>query len=174
MVIYTIIDYAASLFQNYLCELSIYRIILCFVASYLFLYLWKRKQWGKVYILSLSIYMTLLLSITILGRRPGEKNSIDTVLETYMLFINGKRTICYEIVYNILLFVPAGMLFAIKYTWEKSFKISISLSVLIEIFQIITTVGVFELPDIIHNSLGGLLGIVLFEAYRKIKLTIRR
>lgn len=83
---------------------------------------------------------------------------------------------------NMILFMPLGMYLQLL---KKNKKISISIgivfliSVLIEMFQYIFGIGATDIDDIILNSVGGLLGIVvykglllLFKDEGKVRLTI--
>ncbi|CAN7750327.1 VanZ family protein [Paenibacillus sp. LjRoot56] len=83
---------------------------------------------------------------------------------------------------NIILFMPLGVYVQLL---KKDKKISISMgivfliSLLVEIFQFIFGIGATDIDDIILNSLGGLIGILvykvlllIFKDEEKVRLTI--
>ena len=68
--------------------------------------------------------------------------------------------------YNIWLFIPLGaLLYKLSHKWEI-LVLPIALSLIIEITQLVLDIGAFQFSDLIANSLGGVVGIVvccLFE-----------
>lgn len=73
-----------------------------------------------------------------------------------------------EGILNILLFVPLGyllptaMAYRGKYKIGKIVVIGFLISLLIEIVQVVARIGIFDLDDLINNTLGTLLGMCLF------------
>lgn len=70
-----------------------------------------------------------------------------------------------NLVGNILIFVPFGffMPMASKYrSLLGTFFYSFGLSLYVEIFQLITKVGSFDVDDMLLNTIGGVLGYLLF------------
>ena len=77
-------------------------------------------------------------------------------------------------VLNMLLFVPFGCLLPYNYSlWKKETKgnglrfrtviiIGLCVSLLIEICQLIFKVGVFEIDDLVKNTMGTGLGYLIF------------
>lgn len=72
------------------------------------------------------------------------------------------------IIYNILMFVPLGALLPlILKRAEKLYFTgiaSLAASLAIELYQLITRCGIFELDDIIDNTAGGIFGYFLIMA----------
>ena len=68
--------------------------------------------------------------------------------------------------WNIVLFVPIGvllmMVFSFKQKWIVSIAVSFFLSVVIEIIQLIFHRGLFEFDDMVHNTFGGAIGVALY------------
>nr|WP_317283459.1 VanZ family protein [uncultured Sellimonas sp.] len=68
---------------------------------------------------------------------------------------------------NVLIFVPFGffMPMASKY-WNRSFFLTVfysfGISFFVEIFQLLTRVGSFDVDDLLLNTMGGLCGYILF------------
>lgn len=67
---------------------------------------------------------------------------------------------------NVAAFVPFGALFRWvrnkKIGWFKTTFITFLFSLLIETIQLITRVGVFDVDDLILNTLGGLIGYIVY------------
>lgn len=74
---------------------------------------------------------------------------------------------------NLLMFVPIGFLIAIL--WHYSFSkfrqmlLVFLISLVIEIGQLFTLYRVTDINDLVINTLGGCLGILLFNYYRRKK-----
>ena len=63
-----------------------------------------------------------------------------------------------QVIANIVMFVPVGLLLGRRFGWW-TFLISVGMSVVIEFLQLITQRGLLEFDDVIHNSLGALIGV---------------
>ena len=62
---------------------------------------------------------------------------------------------------NIWLFIPFGaILYKLSHIWEI-IAFPILLSLLIETSQLVLDIGAFEISDLITNSLGGIVGIII-------------
>jgi glycopeptide antibiotics resistance protein len=72
-----------------------------------------------------------------------------------------------EIVLNILMLVPVGFLLPVLVK-RHAVLYGILVSVCIEVFQLITGRGYFEVNDLIHNSLGIVLGYGIYRLARRI------
>lgn len=74
---------------------------------------------------------------------------------------------------NIIAFIPFGMY--LPYTSESklgfisTFLYTFSLSLTIELVQLITKVGSCDVDDIILNALGGVIGYILWYIYTKLR-----
>jgi glycopeptide antibiotics resistance protein len=66
---------------------------------------------------------------------------------------------------NILIFVPFGFFLPMG-SKQRSFFVTVyysfSLSLCVEVFQLITKVGCFDVDDLLLNTIGGTLGYILF------------
>lgn len=121
-------------------------------------------QMSNKYMIVCTFYFTCIAVITILGRTDGTvTNSWDKVFLTYESIIEGKRWVWWEVIFNIILFLPAGMLVANQFKVDVAFKSVFFISFLIEVIQLLTGVGLFEICDLIDNTLGGLVGIILYQ-----------
>lgn len=70
-----------------------------------------------------------------------------------------------EKIMNLVLFVPVGLLTGVVFRNEKWYYVVLSsllLSVIIELLQFMLNRGYAEVDDIIHNTIGAILGFGLF------------
>ena len=114
-------------------------------------------------------YVFLVLCTTIFYREETfEKRYYIQPLWSYGVLYNKLLA---QIIMNVLLFIPigffAGGALKEKHIWN-AIKIGFVLSFFIELTQLITTRGVFNVDDIIHNTLGCLIGFLCFVACYKI------
>ena len=81
-----------------------------------------------------------------------------------------------EVVYNIVVFIPAGFYFTALFGKEKKLTgvfITAILSLLFEITQWIFSIGASDITDLITNTLGGICGLFLFILMGKISYSRR-
>lgn len=75
-----------------------------------------------------------------------------------------------ENILNVLIFVPpgvyAGVLF-IRWIFSKKLFFLFLLSLLVEGLQYLFRVGAFDVTDLITNTLGGLIGLLVFSALER-------
>ena len=78
---------------------------------------------------------------------------------------------------NILVFVPFGMLLPKSYPgcskWWRAVYCSVGMVMSIELFQLLSGFGIFDVDDILLNVLGAMLGYSLFAILREIKMRSR-
>lgn len=116
-------------------------------------------------------YVILVFCTTIFFRE-------DTYEKRYMLRPLWSYTVLYnkllaQLIMNVLLFIPigffAGGALKKKHIWN-AIGIGFVLSFFIELTQLISTRGVFNVDDIIHNVLGCAIGFLCFVfCYKMIK-----
>ena len=83
----------------------------------------------------------------------------------------------FEVFWNVVLFMPYGFLASIISKSKAKWSVLLSgslLSVAIELTQLITHRGLFEYDDMIHNTLGTVIGIAMFYLAAKVLLSIER
>lgn len=119
-----------------------------------------------------TVYMYLLILITLVYRIPFKGDHVILRSEIVMNF-----RITYENVLNALLFAPLGVLqyhyLSKKKANDKWWLVALraaSLSIIIEITQLGTNRGYFELDDIIFNTSGCLASYCIYR--KMIKLYI--
>ena len=77
----------------------------------------------------------------------------------------------YNVVGNIAVFVPLGFFTALllrrRYYGAFALAVTYIVSLLAEVLQYLLKVGTFDIDDVILNTFGGLLGILIAAAIRK-------
>ena len=89
---------------------------------------------------------------------------------SYRDYFNGiDRRLLAENVMNIVVFVPVGVLVGAtirSVTWKKVLLIGMCLSVGIEVLQLVFRKGFSEVDDVMHNTLGCLIGYGIYRVIR--------
>lgn len=71
-----------------------------------------------------------------------------------------------NIVGNVICFIPFGAILPVLNRWARNFFVtfflSFEFSLLVECAQLISKVGSFDVDDIFLNTLGGVLGFLVF------------
>lgn len=95
--------------------------------------------------------------------------SINLIPFSEPLILNGKVAFG-EIIMNVVIFVPlglyAGILFKRWITRKKLFLFFL-ISLICEVFQYIINIGASDITDIINNTLGGLIGLMIYKGIEK-------
>ena len=88
--------------------------------------------------------------------------------------VNGERQLTTECIENVILMMPfTGM---VMWTFDvekgvvwKSTKLSLIFSVSIEMLQLLLRLGTFQVSDIFYNTVGGVLGGLMYYAVMKVR-----
>lgn len=73
---------------------------------------------------------------------------------------------------NILIFLPFGFFISMASSARGFFMTlfySFGLSLCVEVFQLVTKVGCFDVDDLLLNTIGGVLGYILFSICNMIR-----
>lgn len=133
------------------------------------------RVWNRVYQLLFLGYITVLVWELFLGRyrsHGGPRRYSLTPLKTIVGYIENYRSFGLSIILinlagNILAFMPLGFLLPLvfKRTGRMIVIIRVTLltSTLAEIFQYIFNVGGLDIDDVLLNTIGGVLGYLLYK-----------
>lgn len=116
----------------------------------------------------LALYWILLFKLGVRFSYMGNR-SVNLIPFSGPLILNGKVDFG-EIIMNVIVFVPLGIYTVILFErWTLGRKLSffILVSLLVEGLQYILAVGAFDITDIITNTSGGIIGLVIFKAVEK-------
>lgn len=128
---------------------------------------------------SLLVFYTVLMLFRTLFNRNMWANPVSNVVGYWWIY-NDKGELTTETIENLMLFIP----FAVLLLWNfrrqllgpvvrfgavigKSVAVTFLFSLTIEFLQLFLRVGTFQLSDLAYNTLGGLLGgLIYYAAYR--------
>lgn len=123
--------------------------------------MWKCWHWeGGL----LAGYAFLVLAETVLIRKPFAGEHLKLELFWSWRAWGVQRN---QILTNIVMFVPVGALAGRLWKWRGLWVVA-GLSVAIEVLQLITSRGLMEFDDVIHNCLGAAVGIGIVMLIGKI------
>ncbi len=123
--------------------------------------MWKTWRWeGGI----LSAYIFLVLAETIFIRQSFIGQHFQPELFWSWRVWNVQRG---QIIANVIMFVPVGVLSGLLWKWKGVF-VAAGLSLGIEILQLVTSRGLCELDDVIHNMIGALIGVGVVMIGRKL------
>lgn len=120
-------------------------------------------------------YLFLTIVATVFTRSPSAEAQI--MLEpfrTYRQYYTDDFT-WFEIRANVLLFIPIGFLLPMvikKPVWLPPI-IGIGISVIIEVIQLITHRGLCETDDVISNTIGFLIGYLVYLLIRSLLMLFK-
>lgn len=165
-------DYLTGLFKDVPCYVfgGLFGV---FVVGSIVLLSVKRGKDGWRWITGLLLveYVTLIYCLTVIYRMSGSESGFDfTPFWSYGAILRGEDyRLLPENVMNVVVFVPVGVLLGTTFrtmTWWKALSIGCGLSVGIEVMQLMLKRGFCEVDDVIHNTLGCVIG---FGFYKVIK-----
>ena len=115
----------------------------------------------------LVAYLGFILYMTLMGERGTEPGLKLQLFWSYKRFFRN-AILRKEILNNIWLFVPVGaMLYRLLPKWYVVL-ISPLMSLCIEVMQYVMKTGLFEFDDMVSNSLGGLIGMLVCMGIRRV------
>ena len=131
----------------------------------------------KLMYLSLILYMILLIWVVIF--KWTNYQAAQECVYTYRKFNLIQRLIacnqCFfrfdfiDIVLNILIFLPMGLYFVVILSKKQLILlIGLTFSLIFEISQFFTCIGMFNIFDVIGNVIGCAIGYLLFLISKKI------
>ena len=158
--------------------LAIVFIALVVVSTVAFRHIRDGKYYKHALIVLAATYVLGLLWFTLLSRKPAANAVVILRPRAIQRFfhldfkpdggIAGIRIgkMYAETLRNILLFIPFGFLLpqtSSLRSWWKVFLCGIGFSITIEIMQLITRLGCFDVDDVITNLVGTLIGYGMYR-----------
>ena len=132
-----------------------------------------RKKIGAVSFFLLIIYGCVVLYFVLFSDRLGRVEGYSTYRYNLIPFMEIRRFILYRdyvsteaflinLIGNLLVFFPVGMLVPLWRTKKTGFVriliYTFLFTLCIESLQLVTKVGVFDVDDLMMNTLGGVAG----------------
>lgn len=171
-----------------------FSLLLSFLAMFLYLYAYEPQDAGKGWknaivtwykkfkesvffrkLFLLAFVTSLILFRTLLNRNLW-MNPLSNVMGGWSLWetVNGERQLTTACIENVIMMVPFSTMvmwtFNVrdKILWQSG-KIAFLFSALIELLQELLRLGTFQLSDIVYNTVGGIIGGVLYYIAIKIR-----
>ena len=128
------------------------------------------KKWTYAFLIG---YMFLVLADTVLIRRAGQMFRFELLpFWSYRDYFNGTDpTLMKQILANVIMFIPIGVLLGRRIGW-KGLLVAAGLSIVIEVLQLVSQRGLCEFDDVIHNTIGALIGVgvvILFDKISRVE-----
>lgn len=141
------------------------------IGTIVFLAVNRKKAARSIVWLLFFEFVFLVLGMTVFFRHAGTKAMVFPPFWSYASVLrDGDMTVLHEIILNVVLFVPLGFLWSIqsskwpkRWQWLSTMILGLSLSMVIELLQYCFKKGCVEVDDVIHNTLGCLVGFVLWR-----------
>ena len=127
---------------------------------------WKRG-WRWLTGLLLGEYVVMIYCSTVICRKVSESiiGHNFNLFWSYEAIKNGRDDLIAENIMNAVVFVPVGILLGlllrVKGAWSVILAIGMVISISVEALQYYLSRGFSELDDVIHNTLGCLIGYSL-------------
>src|SRR6056297_3701984 len=128
---------------------------------------------NKFLYIILAIYSALILRLIVFKYPPGITFSTVNVnlipFKTILGYLTGEPTwkiAIRNLLGNIFVLAPFGFLIAILYQnikWSRVLLVGVLTGIILELLQVIFKSGILDIDDIILNSLGVVIGYLLFE-----------
>ncbi|MBP1904669.1 glycopeptide antibiotics resistance protein [Paenibacillus turicensis] len=129
----------------------------------------------KVTKLLFSIYLIalvwiILFKLSLSFEDLGHMRSINLIPFNESLVLNNKLDFS-EIIMNVIIFMPLGIYIGTlcsKWSTGRKIFLLFLVSLLCEVFQYILGVGASDITDIINNTVGGIVGLLIYVGIVKI------
>jgi len=141
----------------------------------------KNRILGKIlFILYIAFLFYFLIFSDWYGRvgEPGEYRynlELFREIKRFWTYREQLGMIAYENLFgNIIIFMPFGFFMPMASKFKSFFLTvlySFGLSLCVEIFQLITRVGSFDVDDLLLNTIGGMLGYIAFVICNALRRT---
>lgn len=154
------------------------QIVTLLMTILLALIMWKKYKLQKVTrcqafaCVNLPVYIFILFSSLIFSRTANSEMNVNLQpFWTEIAILSGETKYIQTLLQNLFMLVPYGILLPIarKVSLTKTVITGCLISITIEILQLVTRTGLCELDDIIHNTLGVVIGYGIFLLLKRIR-----
>ena len=176
-----------------------FSLLLSFLAMFFYLYAYEPQNTGKGWksvivtwyqkfkesvffrkLFFLAFVTSMILFRTLLNRNLW-LNPLSDVMGGWGIWetVNGEQKLTTECIENVIMMVPFTSMVMwtfqekVSSGWRKilwySGKIAFIFSVIIEILQLLLRLGTFQLSDIFYNTVGGMIGGLVYYVAMKVR-----
>lgn len=123
---------------------------------------------SKVCRIILSLNCSFIFVMTLFGRRIGENCRFDLkpFNSYYYGFTEGDMEMLLQIIMNVAMYIPLGFLLPCYFKVFEKYRYVVLVatisSLFIELTQAIFKMGLFEVDDIINNTIGAIGGLLIY------------
>lgn len=148
-------DHAMLNIDNLLNGYPLMVVVIAILLCVLFCFIPRRMQ-----IFLFLAYVIFIFYETLMFRETGDMRT-NFMLFSYAptFFTNWKTRV--DVINNVWLFVPFGTGLYVIFRKKRVWIFALILSIMIEVTQYFTGLGIAELDDLFGNTLGGVLGIYI-------------
>ncbi|XCP86308.1 VanZ family protein [Roseburia hominis] len=135
----------------------------------------NRKRFRMLGKILFVLYIAFLLYFLIFSDWYGRGRVMDDYRYNLVLFAEIRRFWTYRdmlgwvsfanLFGNVLIFMPFGFFMPMASKYRSFFLTTVysfALSMLVEVFQLVSKVGSFDVDDLLLNTIGGIVGYVSF------------
>ncbi|WEG14933.1 glycopeptide resistance protein VanZ-A [Pullulanibacillus sp. KACC 23026] len=115
-----------------------------------------------LYIVTLIWFVLFKLQYNVLSVFNYHHRSLNLIPFAGPSIVNGSFS---EMIENVIIFVPLGLLLNVNFKqvgFLSKFVFMVALSLAFEIIQFIFAIGATDITDVITNTVGGYLGLILY------------
>lgn len=118
----------------------------------------------------IALFWIILFKFNVSFSNLGYMRSVNLIPFNESLIINGKIHLG-EIIMNAVIFIPFGIYIGVlfkRWTTGKKLLFILSISLTCEVLQFILGIGASDITDVITNTLGGIIGLVIYKGIEKL------
>ena len=115
----------------------------------------KKKDY--IFCILFGAYIAAVMWITLFSRIGEGYRGFLLPFHSYVEILKGNRQFLLENIGNVVLFIPLGVALSVSGVKDVK-KAGLLASLLIEVLQFTFALGTFECDDLIHNTLGAVIG----------------
>ena len=115
----------------------------------------KKKDY--IFCILFGAYIAAVLWITLFSRIGERYRGLLLPFHSYVEILKGEWRPLLENIGNVFLFIPLGVALSVSGVKDVK-KAGLLVSLLIEVLQFTFALGTFECDDLIHNTLGAIIG----------------
>lgn len=107
-----------------------------------------------------GIYIAAVLWITLFSRIGSWNRAFLYPFHSYVQIIKGKWSVIIQNIENVILFIPLGIAVGSgrKLSYKNMALCGLVVSLMIELLQFTFALGTFECDDLLHNTIGCIIG----------------
>ena len=143
-------------------EIIFFATLFIMIGTILF-FLWRKKKIILSQMISgllLTVYLGVVFASTVFTRTPDGIWHYELIpFWSWREVLIGNTYMLTEIVLNVILFIPIGILIPVllhrRIRWWQGLLLGVLLSAVIEVSQLVLCRGLFEWDDMFHNGMVG-------------------